>query len=139
MTFRINGLASATLATLFAATLFTATSGTAYATGYPIGQPNRVDGGFSCRNFDTANLLTEMTVTPVDGGAQVTVIAETLLRDLSLLADRVHPDAVVDDMLATLLPGEAVTWTVRGAVDPDRLLAADVLRSANQLVRPADR
>ena len=67
MTFRINGLASATLATLFAATLFTATSGTAYATGYPIGQPNRVDGGFSCRNFDTANLLTEMTVTPVDG------------------------------------------------------------------------
>lgn len=67
MTFRITGLAAATLATLLAATLFTATSGTAYATGYPIGQPTPVDGGFSCRHFDTANLLTEMTVTPADG------------------------------------------------------------------------
>ena len=48
------------------------------------------------------------------------------------------PDAEVDDMLATLLPGEAVTWTIRcpSTVDPDRLVAPDVLRSANQLVAP---
>jgi beta-mannosidase len=51
-------------------------------------------------------------VTSVDGGARVTVTAETLLHDLALLADRVHPDAVVDDTLACLLPGETVTWTV---------------------------
>jgi hypothetical protein len=79
------------------------------------------------------------TVTPLEGGAQVRVTAQTLLRDLALLADRAHPDAVVDDMLATLLPGESVTWTVRcpAPLDPDRLLAPDVLRSANQLVRPS--
>lgn len=65
MTLRINGLATALATTLAAALL--AASGTASATGYPIGQPTPVDGGFSCRNFDTANLLTEMTVTPVDG------------------------------------------------------------------------
>jgi len=78
------------------------------------------------------------TVTSVEGGAQVTVTAQTLVRDLALLADRVHPDAVVDGMLATLLPGETVTWTVRcpAPLDPDRLLAPDVLRSANQLVQP---
>jgi beta-mannosidase len=79
------------------------------------------------------------TVTPVAGGAQVTVTAQTLLRDLALLADRAHPDATVDDMFATLLPGESVTWTVRcpAPLDPDRLLAPDVLRSANQLVQPS--
>lgn len=65
MTLRITGLATALATTLAAALL--AASGTASATGYPIGQPTPVDGGFSCRNFDTANLLTEMTVTPVDG------------------------------------------------------------------------
>jgi beta-mannosidase len=79
------------------------------------------------------------TVASIDGGARVTVTAQTLLRDLALLVDRVHPDAVVDGMLATLLPGETVTWTVRcpEPLDPDRLVAPDVLRSANQLVQPS--
>ncbi len=38
----------------------------------------------------------------------VTITAKTLLRDFAILADTLHPDAEVDEMLVTLLPGE--TW-----------------------------
>jgi beta-mannosidase len=70
----------------------------------------------------------------VTGEYEVTVTARTLLRDVSLLADQVAADAVVDDMLVTLLPGESVTFTVRTkeTVDPARFPAA--IRTANQLV-----
>ena len=61
------------------------------------------------------------------------------MRDLALLVDKVDPDAVVDDMLVTLLPGETVAWQVSSAadVDPDAFLDRRVLRSANQLLHPA--
>jgi hypothetical protein len=82
--------------------------------------------------------ITDPPTTPVPGGLQVIVTAQTLVRDLALLVDRVDPDAVVDDMLVSLLPGESVTFTVRCSptVDPDELTRPDVLRSANQLVGP---
>ncbi|TXK18654.1 glycoside hydrolase family 2 protein [Homoserinibacter sp. GY 40078] len=66
----------------------------------------------------------------------VTVVAETLLRDLTLLVDRVSPDAEVDAGLVTLLPGESATFHVRGAAGADAEAFADprVLRTANQLV-----
>jgi beta-mannosidase len=72
----------------------------------------------------------------VDGGYRVTVTAESLVRDLALLVDKVDPDAVVDDMLVTLLPGESAAFTVRSdaSFDPSRLLERRVLRSANQLL-----
>ncbi|MET4224843.1 glycoside hydrolase family 2 protein [Oerskovia enterophila] len=67
---------------------------------------------------------------------EVAVTARELARDVALLADKVHPDATVDDQLVTLLPGESVTFTVTSpaALDPDALVARSVLRSANQLV-----
>jgi beta-mannosidase len=70
-----------------------------------------------------------------DDGYQVRVTARSLLRDLSLLVDRVSPDAVVDDMLVTLLPGESVSFDVRTRddVDPAAFLHHLVLRCANQL------
>jgi beta-mannosidase len=72
----------------------------------------------------------------VDGGYRVTVTARTLLRDVAVLADRVAPDAEVDDMLVTLLPGESVAFAVRTAarLDPDALLGPAVLRTANDLL-----
>jgi beta-mannosidase len=72
-----------------------------------------------------------------DGGYLVTVTALAFLLDCALLVDKVDPDAVVEDMLVTLLPGESVTWKVDSDVrfDPARLLDPSVLRSANQLVR----
>jgi len=77
------------------------------------------------------------TATAVDGGYSVHVTATTLVRELSLLADRVHPDARVDDMLVTLLPGESVTFLVTGpdGLPADVFTAPPVLRSANDLRR----
>ncbi|QNE36421.1 glycoside hydrolase family 2 protein [Leifsonia shinshuensis] len=74
--------------------------------------------------------------TPTHDGWIVAVQAKRLVRDLMLLVDRVDPEAVTDEALLTLLPGERVELTVTGAVDADPALFADqlVLRSANQLV-----
>jgi beta-mannosidase len=78
---------------------------------------------------------------PTAAGYQVTVEAATLQRDLALLADKAAPDAVVDDMLVTLLPGEKAVFAVRTAtaVDPAELVSPRVLRSANQLLHTSAR
>ncbi|KPI10469.1 Beta-mannosidase [Actinobacteria bacterium OK074] len=65
----------------------------------------------------------EVTVAP---GA-VTVAARTLVRDLLLQADRLHPDAAADRGLVTLLPGEEVTIAVHGWQTPDAALARAAL------------
>ncbi|MBE7702137.1 glycoside hydrolase family 2 protein [Oerskovia sp. Sa1BUA8] len=70
---------------------------------------------------------------------EVTVTARTLVRDVTLLVDKVHPGATVDDQLVTLLPGERATFTVSvpaalGPEAPLSLTARRVLRTANQLV-----
>ena len=75
-------------------------------------------------------------VSAIEGGAEVTVTAEVLLRDLTLLVDKIHPAAVVDQGLVTLLPGESTTFRITGVdvVDIDDVLAPGVLRSGNELV-----
>ena len=72
----------------------------------------------------------------VDGGVEVRVVARSVLRDLSLLADVVAADASVDRMLVTLLPGEETVFAVatEWPGDPARFLDGDVLRSMNDLV-----
>ena len=72
----------------------------------------------------------------VDGGYEVSVTARALVKDLAVLADKVAPDARVDAMLLTLLPGESATIGVRALDDvaPEAFLDPRVLRSANQLV-----
>ena len=79
-------------------------------------------------------------VARADGGYQITVTAVSFARDIALLADRVAPDAVVDDMLVDLLPGESRTFTVRtdATVAGDDLTAPEVLRCANALAAPAE-
>ena len=69
-------------------------------------------------------------------GYAVHVTADTVQRDVCLLVDKVDPDAVVDDMGVTLLPGESHTFQVRSrtSLDPSRFLDPAVLRSTNQLV-----
>ncbi len=78
----------------------------------------------------------DASVTRAEDGYDVTVQARTLLRDLALLADRVDPEAEVDEMLVTLLPGETITLRIRSDVDVDEARWTDpaVLRCANQLV-----
>ncbi|PWD52083.1 beta-mannosidase [Serinibacter arcticus] len=78
------------------------------------------------------------SVTATDDGYEVHLRAASLVRDVTLLADRVLRDAVVDDALLTLPAGATATLRVRTSesIDPEDLLRRDVLRSANDLRRP---
>lgn len=79
-----------------------------------------------------------LEVRAVAGGTEVTLTAAGLARDVTLLVDKVHPDAHAEEGLMTLLPGESRTVVVRhpsGApLDAAALSDPRVLRSANQLV-----
>lgn len=65
----------------------------------------------------------------------VTVKARSLIKDLCLFVDRIHPDATISDMLVTLLPGQSHVFTVTCAVPLTQALLRDapVFRCANQL------
>ncbi|MCF6468509.1 glycoside hydrolase family 2 protein [Nonomuraea sp. MG754425] len=78
----------------------------------------------------------QVTAARTPDGWAVTILAANLLRDVVLFADLLDPEAVVEDGLVTLLPGETVTIRVRGAVDagPGDFAGAPVLRSANDLL-----
>ena len=75
------------------------------------------------------------TATPVGGGYRVDVRATSFARDVAVLADRLAPDAEVDDMLVILLAGESHSFLVHttARLDPAELTRAPVLRSANDL------
>ncbi|KQV20793.1 beta-mannosidase [Rhizobium sp. Root1203] len=75
-------------------------------------------------------------VTTTADGCEVHITAESFLKDLCLMADRLDPDAVVDSMLVTLLPGESHTFKVRTskAVSVKDISLGKVLRSANDLL-----
>jgi beta-mannosidase len=77
----------------------------------------------------------DVTVEQVADGYRLAVTAGALVRDLAVLADRLAGDAVVDNMLVTLLPGESATFTIRTAatLTKEQLTDPLVLRSANQL------
>ncbi len=73
---------------------------------------------------------------PIEGGYRLEITARTFTRDLAVLADRLAPDAIVDEMLVTLLPGESATFTIATAATLQQAWFDDplVVRSANQLV-----
>jgi beta-mannosidase len=75
-------------------------------------------------------------VTVVPGGYDVTVTARSLARAVTLLVDRLDPDATVDEQVVDLPAGTSVTFHVRTILDldPAALTAAPVLRTANDLV-----
>lgn len=91
-----------------------------------------------CEDVDAGLPAPEFTATAerLPGGYRLTVTAQTLVRDLSVLADRLSPDASVDDMLVTMLPGESVAFTITTSAELtfEQLTDPLVLRSANQLV-----
>lgn len=76
--------------------------------------------------------VTTVHAARTDGGYALTVTATALVKDLTLLVDRVHPDARVDSGLVTLSAGESHTFQIESdALDVAALSADEVLRSAN--------
>ncbi|MDX8051677.1 glycoside hydrolase family 2 protein [Lentzea sp. BCCO 10_0798] len=71
----------------------------------------------------------------VHGGYEVEVRAGSFARDVAVLADRVAPDAVVDDSLVPMLAGEVRVFHIRtdAVVDPAAFTDPLVLRCANDL------
>lgn len=70
-----------------------------------------------------------------DGTVTLSVVAETLLRDIVINVDRVDPDAVCSEQLVTLLPGESHEFTITTeapASDP-RWVTAPVIRCVNDV------
>lgn len=72
----------------------------------------------------------------VDGGYELDLTAQTWIKDLVLVIDRLDADARVDDQMITLEPGES--WTLRIASDTelglDDLLTHPVLQTVNRLL-----
>jgi beta-mannosidase len=75
----------------------------------------------------------------VEHGYRVDVRAASFTRDVAVLADRLAPDAEVDEMLVNLLAGETRSFFVRteARLDPAELTGPLVLRTANGLRHPA--
>ncbi|MBG6056375.1 beta-mannosidase [Salinibacterium sp. CAN_S4] len=72
----------------------------------------------------------------VADGYTVEVTAQSTVRDVALLVDKLDDHATVDDQLVTLLPGDSVVFRVTSGelADPQALVSPRVLRSANQLL-----
>ncbi|MEO3756101.1 glycoside hydrolase family 2 protein [Streptomyces sp. B6B3] len=70
-------------------------------------------------------------------GYRVVIVADSVVKDLTLLVDRADPTAEADDALITLLPGERAEFTVHTTTDliPSTLLTHPVLRTANDLLQ----
>jgi beta-mannosidase len=69
-----------------------------------------------------------------DGGdTVVTITAHSYLRDITLLVDRIAPDAWAGEGLLTLFPGEVAEMRVHGIVTDAAAITA-VVRTANELV-----
>ncbi|MFI6742883.1 glycoside hydrolase family 2 protein [Nonomuraea sp. NPDC050451] len=76
------------------------------------------------------------TVDRVTGGYRIEVHAALFTRDIVVLADKVAPDAIVDDMLVSLAAGETFTFHIHTATTlphPAALAGARVLRHANTI------
>jgi beta-mannosidase len=77
-----------------------------------------------------------VAVETIVGSVAVTITAGNFVKDVCLMADRLDPDAVVDSMLVTLLPGESHVFTVttEKAIVASDITLGTVLRSANDLI-----
>jgi beta-mannosidase len=77
----------------------------------------------------------DVEVMETEDGYAVTVLARSLARDVTLLADRAAADATVDDALVTLTAGQSTTFRVRtNASELEQSLdRPPVLRTANDL------
>jgi beta-mannosidase len=93
-------------------------------------------GPDAAMRWEPARYRTSFAV--VDGGLDLTVEADSLVRDLLVQPDRVATDGTVDRGFMTLLPGERVVFRLGGVTEADipALREAPVLWSLDRaLVR----
>lgn len=85
-------------------------------------------------SYDPAPL--EITVQSTSDGCEIFVAAKSLARDVTVLADRLAPEAVATTALLTLRAGESTVIAVRAAsrVAVEGIDVNAVLRCANDLV-----
>ena len=78
-----------------------------------------------------ANVATDSS----GGGYLLRVTARSYVRDLFCMADKVHADAIVDEGMISLLPGETRVLRILSPLvgDPVQFATPKVLRSANDL------
>ena len=90
------------------------------------------------KDLELAPSPVRTTVTAEHGGYRVDVTATSLARGVTLLADRLDPDAQVDEQVVDLPAGATAVFhvTSRG-LDQEALTSRPVLRTENDLVRPA--
>ncbi|MEE9404122.1 MAG: hypothetical protein V3V20_04465 [Algisphaera sp.] len=83
--------------------------------------------------YEPAQLEVQLTPTGPEQ-YQLTLHAQSLIRDLCFYPDRLHPNATINDNLFTLLPGDRVnlTLTCPTAIDLDTLTTAPVMQSVNR-------
>jgi beta-mannosidase len=86
------------------------------------------------QDLEAADFLAEAE--PREDGTLLRITARTLLRDVTVLADKLDPVATVDRALVTLLPGESAEFRIRTTqpLTVSDLSDRRVLRCANQLV-----
>lgn len=81
----------------------------------------------------------DLRIETSEGGTILTATARTLVRDLTVLVDRAHPDATITDGMVTLLPGESASFRIADCPEPaDTLRRSGVIRSLNDLVSGGD-
>jgi len=80
--------------------------------------------------------VTVQAETRIGDDLSIVVVAHNLIRDLTILAERIDSAAETDRQLLTLLPGEAATITITGGSELTgaQLLDAPALRSAYDAV-----
>ncbi|MBT2483997.1 MULTISPECIES: glycosyl hydrolase 2 galactose-binding domain-containing protein [unclassified Microbacterium] len=89
------------------------------------------------RDSQLAAAELDVAAHPTSTGWTLEVTAHSLVRELTFLVDRLDPEAIADDALVTLLPGERATLTVSGATDAaaSDFAMTPVLRTLNDLVQ----
>ena len=80
-----------------------------------------------------------VSVTRRTGGYDVRISSQVVVKDLCLYADRLHPAAVVNDALVTVMPGGTVELRVEcpDQLNQAELASAPVLRCINDVVNSA--
>ncbi len=96
-----------------------------------LGEIRKVHSDIPWEQLPAGALNVQITSAP--DGYDVTVGSTGYVQDLTLVADRAAADAVVDDALITLLPGEEHTFRVRTAQQIDNEALAATVRSATHL------